>query len=53
MENMNDPSSELRAVDAMNNLGLWLTRITLGRKVNALNAMHSSRLWLIRMTLGH
>ena len=33
--------SELRAIDAINNLGLWLTRVTLGHELNALNAMNS------------
>ena len=38
------PSSELRALDAMNSLGLWLTRTTLGHGLNALDAMNNSRL---------
>ena len=38
--------NELRALDAMNNLGLWLAKTTLGRELNALNAMNSSRLWM-------
>ena len=39
--------SKLKALDAMNNVGLWLTRTTLGHELNALNAMNSSKL---RMT---
>ena len=46
MDNMNDLGSELRALDAMNNLGLWLTRTTPGHELNALNTMNNSRLWM-------
>ena len=38
------PGSELKVLDAMNNLGLWLTRTTLDRELNALHAMNRSRL---------
>ena len=38
------PGSEVRALDVMNNVGLWLIRITLGYELNALNAMNNSRI---------
>ena len=38
---------ELNALDAMNNLGLWMTLTTLGHELRALNAMNNSRLWMI------
>ena len=34
---------ELKALDAMNNLDLWLTRMTLGRELKAPDAMNCSR----------
>ena len=37
---------ELRVLNAMNNLVLWLIRITLGREPRAAHVMNSSRLWL-------
>ena len=37
---------ELRALDAMNNFGLFLTRNTLGHELRALDAMNISRLWM-------
>ena len=43
---MNDSSHELRALDAMNNLGLWMKRATMGHELRALNVMSSSRLWM-------
>ena len=33
---------ELRALDAMNNSGLWLTLTTSGHKLKALDAMNNS-----------
>ena len=38
---------ELRALDIMNILGLWLTRMTLGHGVMTLNSMNNSRLLMI------
>ena len=37
---------ELRPLDTMNNLVLWLTWKTLGHELKALEALNSSRLWL-------
>ena len=34
---------ELKALDTMNNLGLWLTRMTLSRELTTLKAMNSLR----------
>ena len=36
---------ELRALDVMNNSGLWIIEITLGHELRALDAMNNSRLW--------
>ena len=40
---------ELRALDVMNNSGLWMTGTTPGHELKALDAMNNSRLWLICM----
>ena len=37
----------LKALDAMNNTGLWLTCTTLGRELKAKDAMNNSDLWMI------
>ena len=37
---------ELRALDAMNNSGLWITWATMGRELRALDAMNNVGLWL-------
>ena len=37
---------ELKALDAMNNLELWLRGITPGHEFRALDAMNSSGLWM-------
>ena len=34
---------ELRALDAMDNLGLWMTPYNLGHKLKALDATNNSR----------
>ena len=36
--------SELRALNAMNNFGLWLASMNLGHDISALDAVKSSRL---------
>ena len=46
-------SCELRAIDTMNILGLWLTLATLGHKIRALNTMKNSGLSMAFVTLGH
>ena len=40
------PGYELRALDAMNNLGLWMTLMTLGHELRALHIMKSVGPWL-------
>ena len=48
VDDMNDLGShDLRALDAMDSLGLWMTRITPGCELKALNAMNKSGLWMI------
>ena len=42
-----DMGHELRALNAINSLGLWITLATLGCELWALDAMNSSGLWLI------
>ena len=37
---------ELKALDVMNTLGLWMIGTILGREDYALNAMHNLRLWM-------
>ena len=39
-------SCELKAVDAIKNLGLWMTRTTSGWEFKAQDAMNSSGLWM-------
>ena len=41
---------ELRALDIMKNVGLWMTGMTPGYDLRALDAMNNSRLWLICMS---
>ena len=41
------PGHELRALDAMNNLGLWMTRMTSGCELKALDATNSLGLWMM------
>ena len=36
--------SELRALNAMNNFGLWLESMNLGHEISALNAVKNVRL---------
>ena len=51
---MNDSRGlELRALDAMNNLELWLRGTNLGHELRALDAMNSSRLWMTWAILHH
>ena len=38
------PGLELRALDTMNSLGLWLTSMTLVRELSNINAMNRLRL---------
>ena len=40
------PVCELRTLDVINSLGLWITLATLGRELKALDAMSNTRLWL-------
>ena len=50
VDDMNDLGShELRPLDAMNNLGLWVIWKILSCKEKALNAMNKSKLWIIWM----
>ena len=37
---------ELKALDAMNNAGLWMTWMTLGYKLKALNDVNNSGVWM-------
>ena len=37
------PGRELKALDAMNNLNLWLTRMTLGYELRVPDDMNDSR----------
>ena len=39
-------SRELRALDVMNNSGLWMKSTTLGHDIRALDAMNKSELYL-------
>ena len=41
------PSRELRALYAMNNSELWLTRTSLSHELKALYAMNNSRFWVM------
>ena len=41
---------ELKALDAMNNLELWMTCSTLGHDLRTLGAMYSLELFIICMT---
>ena len=41
------PGYELRALDVMNNLGLWMTYTTLGYELKALDVMNNLELWYI------
>ena len=42
---LNDLGRELKALDAMNKSGLWLTRMSSGHELRALNAISNS--WLL------
>ena len=46
------PSHEFRAPYVMNNLGLWLIRMSLSRELKALDAINNLRLWVTWATLG-
>ena len=47
MDDMNNLGSyELRPIDAMNNIGLRMIGIILGREPIILNAMNNSGLWM-------
>ena len=49
MDDMNDfESLAMTTLDAMNNLKLWLTWMTLGCEFKALDAIHNLRLWTIQ-----
>ena len=52
MDDMNDSCHELKALDTMISLGLWLTWLTTSRKLKALDVMIISRLWLTWTTPG-
>ena len=41
---------ELRALDAMNKLRLWMICATLSHELKAMDAMNSSTLWMVSMT---
>ena len=41
---------ELKALNAMNSLRLWMTWATPGHKLNDVNAMTNPGLWMIEMT---
>ena len=41
---------ELKALDAINNLGLWMTCFILGRDLRALDVMNNLELLIICMT---
>ena len=54
MEDMNDSRSRrLWALDAMNNLRVWMTWMTLCCELNDLHDMNNSVLWMIWITRGH
>ena len=40
------PGCEVRALYAMNNSGLWLTRMNLNHELKALNTINNPRLWV-------
>ena len=52
MDDINDYDCDLKALDAMNNLGLWMKWRTWGRVLKALDVMNNSWLWMTWMTLG-
>ena len=41
------PGRELKALDAMNNSSLWMTRVTPSDELKALDAINNSELWMI------
>ena len=54
VDDMNDSGSrELRHLDAMNNLEMWIIWTILGRELKALDSMNSSRLLMTSSTLIH
>ena len=44
---------ELKALNVMNNSGLWMIAMIPGHELRALDAMNSSRLWLICISRAH
>ena len=44
---------QLRTLDVINNLRLWMTWIIFGRQFRAIDAMHTSGIWLTWTTLVH
>ena len=44
MDDINDTSHELRPQDSISNLGLWLTRNSLGHELRVVDAIHRSGL---------
>ena len=44
---------EIRFLNSMNNLGLWLTRKSSSCELRALDAMHNLRLSMTRKTPSH
>ena len=45
-------SHEIKALDIMNNSGLWFMRTTPGRHLKVIDAMNSLGLWITWATLG-
>ena len=53
VDDMNDSWSWAYALNAMNNLSIWITWTTFDRDLSTLDAMNSSRMWMKWATLGH
>ena len=53
LKDMNESACELRALDSMNSLGMWMTWTTPGHEPKALDAMNNTVLWMIWMTQVH
>ena len=48
MDDMNNSGFyELRPLDAMNNIGLWMIQMIVGIEPMTLNVMNNSKLWII------
>ena len=54
MDDMNNlECCELKSLDTMNRLRLWMIWTILYHELKPLDDMNNSRLWMIWMTLGH